>query len=342
MSAPSKFRAVRRCVYPVFLTVLSVEVYDPRSLTLTPCFCVSSCQGLRVRLMDCAEIKVEMAEGGLLDPLVIVEEGDETKGVTLENSAAAIAESSGGGLKREEELAGGDRNEAVKACVEKRQSDAEEDLQAEAVVTEEVKEQKDKPEETESTNDGQDGGDSEEEGKTNAAMSRDVNSGPGRVKVTQDDPEVDTERLDSSERPPEETKSQEEDLKKVCGLFLFYCGTNPPVPTPIPHLTRDSNDSACGSCSEQSVCLRCFASWPTSLHHILCKKNNLCVEGKREKKKTQQASLCYRACGSRRRSRANSFAVPTNSPCHSPRNLSSLSFLSFLSATYTCVLRLTG
>lgn len=234
--------------------------------------------------MDCAEIKVEMAEGGLLDPLVIVEEGDETKGVTLENSAAAIAERGGGGLKREEEPAGGDVNEAVKACVEKRQSDAEEDLQGEAVVTGEVKEQKEKPEETESTNDGQDGGDSEEEGKTNAAMSRDVNSGPQGVKITQDHPEVDTERPDSSERQPEETKSPEEDLKKVCGLFLFYCGTNPPL-LPTPHLTRDSNDSACGSCSEQSVCLRCFASCPTSLHHILCKKNNLCVEGKREKKK---------------------------------------------------------
>lgn len=287
MSAPSKFRAVMCCVYPVFLTVLSMEVYDPRSLALTPCFCVSSCQGLRVRLMDCAEIKVEMAEGGLLDPLVIVEEGDETKGVTSENSAAAIAESGGRGLKREEEPAGGDRSEAVKACVEKRQSDAEEDLQGEAVVTEEVKEQKDKPEQTESTNDGQDGGDSEEEGKTKAAMSRDVNSGPQGVKITQDDPEVDAERPDSSERQPEETKSREEDLKKVCGLFLFYCGTKPPRP----HLTRDSNDSACGSCSEQSVCLRCFASWPTSLHHILCKKNNLCVEGKREKKKAAGITL---------------------------------------------------
>lgn len=182
--------------------------------------------------MDCAQIKVEMAEGGLLDPLVIVEEGDETKSVTLENSAAAIVESGGGVLKREEEPAGGDRNEAVKARVEKRQSDAEEDLQGEAVVTEEAKEQRDKPEETESTNDGQDGGDSEEEGKTDAAMSRDVNSGPEGVKITQDDPEVDRERLDSSERQPEETKSREEDLKKVCGLFLFYCGTNPPPPPP--------------------------------------------------------------------------------------------------------------
>lgn len=188
--------------------------------------------------MDCAEIKVEMAEGGLLDPLVIVEEGDETEAVTLENSAESGGGGGGGGLKREEEPAGGDRNEAVKACAEKRQSDAEEDPQGEAVVTQEVKEQNDKPEETESTNDGQDGGDSEEEGKTNAATSRDVNSGLQAVKVPQDDLEVDTQRLDPSEREPEETKSREEDLKKVCGLFLFYCGTKrspPPPPHPRPH-----------------------------------------------------------------------------------------------------------
>lgn len=288
--------------------------------------------------MDYAEIKVEMAELGLLDPLVIVEEGDETKGVTLENSAAAIVESGSGGLKREEEPTGGDRNEAVKACVEKQQSDTEEDLQGEAVVTEEVKEQKDKPEETESTNDGRDGGDSEEEGKTNAAMSGDVNSGPEGVKITQDDPEVDTERLDSSERQPEETKSREEDLKKVCGLFLFYCGTNPPPP-PLTSPEIQMTQLADHAVSKVFVCGVLQVGQPASIIYFARKTISAWKE---KEKKTQQASLCYRACGSRRRSRANSFAVPTNSPCHSPRNLSSLSFLSFLSATYTCVLRLTG
>lgn len=38
--------------------------------------------------MDCADIKVEMSGGGLLDPLVIVEEGDETQGVASEGSPA--------------------------------------------------------------------------------------------------------------------------------------------------------------------------------------------------------------------------------------------------------------
>lgn len=49
--------------------------------------------------MDCADIKVEMSGEGLLDPLVIVEEGDETQGVTSEGSPAM-----------EEDL--GDRGEA--------------------------------------------------------------------------------------------------------------------------------------------------------------------------------------------------------------------------------------
>lgn len=38
--------------------------------------------------MDCADIKVEMSGEGLLDPLVIVEEGDETQGVASEGSPA--------------------------------------------------------------------------------------------------------------------------------------------------------------------------------------------------------------------------------------------------------------
>lgn len=38
--------------------------------------------------MDCADIKVEMSGGGLLDPLVIVEDGDETQGVASEGGPA--------------------------------------------------------------------------------------------------------------------------------------------------------------------------------------------------------------------------------------------------------------
>lgn len=206
--------------------------------------------------MDCTEIKVEMAEGGLLDPLVIIEEGDVTNG-SIEKGAAsrslAIAQSCSGesALKKEEEHTGEDKNEddiAAKMCserqrLEKQQTNAEDDLTGEVVVNEEDKQEKDKPGETESMNDGQNKGDSEREGQTNEVMRINENpeepSGTEDDKVTQDDPQVDIERLNSSEQQPEGTKSQEEDPKQVCGLFLFYCGISP--------VSR--------SCSEQSVCL---------------------------------------------------------------------------------------
>lgn len=92
--------------------------------------------------MDCADIKVEMSEGDLLDPLVIVEEGDEIPGVASEGSPAV-----------EEDLDGG----------------------GEATVGEEVAGQKEKPEGRGSVSDGQNGGgEGEAEGKTAAG---DVNTG---------------------------------------------------------------------------------------------------------------------------------------------------------------------
>lgn len=47
--------------------------------------------------MDCADIKVEMSGGGQLDPLVIVEEGDETQSVPSESSQALGEERSDSG-----------------------------------------------------------------------------------------------------------------------------------------------------------------------------------------------------------------------------------------------------
>lgn len=96
--------------------------------------------------MDCADIKVEMSEGDLLDPLVIVEEGDEIPGVATEGSSAV-----------EEDLDGG----------------------GEAIVGEVVAGQKEKPEGPGSVSDGQNSGDEgEEEGKTAAG---DVNTGASEV-----------------------------------------------------------------------------------------------------------------------------------------------------------------
>ena len=193
-----------------------------------------------MRLMDCAEIKVEMAEGGLLlERLVITEEGDETEGVGEKGAAsgsAVIAESNSGesALKEEEEHTGEDKAEdciATTMCFEdqspgKQQSAAEDGQTEEVVVTEEGKQEDDKQEETESLNDGQNRGESTSDWQTHKEMR--INENPekpsdteGDNKATENDPEVDIKRLDSSEQQPEGTQSEEEDPKKVCGLFFF-------------------------------------------------------------------------------------------------------------------------
>lgn len=238
--------------------------------------------------MDCTEIKVEMAEGGLLDPLVIIEEGDVTNGA-IEKGAArsslAIAQSCGeeSALKKKEEHTGEDKNEddvAAKMCserqsLEKQQTNAEDDPTGEVVVNEEDKEEKDKPEETGSMSDGQNRGDSEREGQTNEVMR--INENP-EDEVTRDDPQVDTERLNSSEQQPEGTKSQEEDPKQVCGLFLFYCGISPEI-----IMTRLAGHAV----NKVFVCsVLDFTNQPP-----FTLQDNLVME-------KQQVSFCYRACGS--------------------------------------------
>ncbi len=179
-------------------------------------------------LTDCTEIEVEMAEGGLLEPLVITEEGDVTERVAIVSCSREVA------LKREEEHTGEDENEdsvVTKMCLEdqslvKQQTAAEDDQTGEAVGSEEDKQDDEKPEETENVNDGQKRGDSENERQTHEAMkihekpekSSDTEDG----EFTQSEPQVEKEKFDSSEQPHEGTQSQEEDLKKVCGLCLFY------------------------------------------------------------------------------------------------------------------------
>lgn len=191
-----------------------------------------------MRLMDYTEIKVEMAEGGLLEPLFITEEGDETEGAAEREAASrsvAIAQSPSGesALKKEEEHAGEHKNEddiATKMCLEdqsleKSQANAEDGQTGEAVVNEEDKQEDDKPEETENMSDGQNRGDSESEGQTHEVTS--INEKPEKPADTegeeakQNEPQVDIRRLKSSEQQPEGTKSQEVDPKKVCGLFVL-------------------------------------------------------------------------------------------------------------------------
>lgn len=180
-----------------------------------------------MRLMDRTETRVEMAEGGLPEPLVIIEEGDVTKGVA-ETGAASSSQSCSGAsaLKKEEEHEGEDKNEAsvkAKMCSErwsleeKRQTSAEDSLTGDAVVDEDT----DRPEEIETVNRCDDEG----EGQKNEAMR--VSEEPEEAGGAEDEKipqNVAAERLDSLERQPEGTQSQEEEPQKVCGLFFFYGG----------------------------------------------------------------------------------------------------------------------
>lgn len=238
-----------------------------------------------MRLMDCAEIKVEMAEGGLLlERLVITEEGDETEGVIEKGAAsgsAVIVESDGGesALKGEEERTGEDETAdciATTMCFEdqslgRQQSTAEDGQTEEVVVSEEGKQGDDKPEEAESVNDGQNRGEGTSEGQTHEGMR--INENPEKPGDTEDDkatennPQVDIKRLNSSEQQPEGAQSEEEDPKKVCGLFfLFFI------------LRRHI------SCDHLPVIILTLSNG----HHF--KKNNLVME-------KQWAWFCNRACG---------------------------------------------
>ncbi|XP_071325586.1 G-protein-signaling modulator 1 [Trachinotus anak] len=176
--------------------------------------------------MDCTEIKAEMADEGLLEPLIITEEGDITEGVAergaVSSSALTVQSFSGeSALKREEEHTREDENEeatASKMCLveqsqKKQQTNTEDEQRGEVVVDEE-----DKPEEPENMNDGQNSG-SKSEGQTDEAMR--INENPEKPsdtedeKVTQNDPQLDIKRLNSSEQQPEGTQSHEEDPKKA-------------------------------------------------------------------------------------------------------------------------------
>lgn len=189
--------------------------------------------------MDCTEIKVEMAEEGLLEPLVITEEGDVTEGGTESGTASGsvvIVQSCSGesALTKKEEPTGKDKNEddiASKMCLkepslEKQQTDAGDNQGGDAVVNKEDTQTDDKPDEPENMNDEQNTGDSNSEGQTRVVLR--INEKPEKPsdteedKVTQNDPQVDIKTLNSSEQQIEGTRSQEEDPKKVCGLLLFY------------------------------------------------------------------------------------------------------------------------
>lgn len=157
--------------------------------------------------MDSTEIKVEMAEGGLLEPLVITEDGDITEAVTLQSGSGEST------LKEREERSGGDENEtdlAVEMCSEKQQtSTAEEEQTGDVFLDVESK-----PEESEKVKDGQNKDENQSEEQTHKVMKTHEASGDTEDKtVTQRDPNVDVNKLNSSQLKPEDTK-------KVSGLFF--------------------------------------------------------------------------------------------------------------------------
>ncbi|KAM3615213.1 uncharacterized protein V6R79_025067 [Siganus canaliculatus] len=171
-----------------------------------------------------------MADGGVLEPLVISEEGDIAEGVS-ENEAGSgsvvIAQTCSGlesTVKEEEEHAREEEKKDIfvtEMCLseqsqDKQQSNAEDELMARAVMDEENAQNNDKKEQTENMTDGQNGGERENEGKSLEEMGN--NEKPGVTedeKVTQKDPQVEVGSLNPSEQQHEEPKSKDEDPKKT-------------------------------------------------------------------------------------------------------------------------------
>lgn len=161
--------------------------------------------------MDSTEIKVEMAEGGLLEPLVITEEGDVAEAVVVQSLSRESA------LRDKEEHCGEDKNEkdtAGKMCSEEQQTHTAEEQTGDVFV-----DVKGKPEETENVKDGQNKDGSGSEGQTHKVTkiheTPEKSSDAEDKKVTQNDPKVDIKTLKLPEQQAEGTQSQKEDAKKA-------------------------------------------------------------------------------------------------------------------------------
>lgn len=170
-----------------------------------------------------------MAEEGLLERLVITEEKDMTESVVdkgAASSSAVILQSCSGEsiLKEEHNEAGNNgKKTASQMCLEqqireKQQTNKEEDQTGGVVVTKEGT--------PNNINDGQNRGEIESEGQTHVVMrSYKIPAKPSdkeNEKVTQNDPQVDVNRLNSSVKQREGTQNQEDDPTKVFIFLLFY------------------------------------------------------------------------------------------------------------------------
>ncbi|XP_028280731.1 G-protein-signaling modulator 1 [Parambassis ranga] len=155
--------------------------------------------------MDCAGIKVEMAEEKLLEPLVITEDGDVTEGAVTRGETSistGIIENFGkeSTLKEEEEHTAEDENEQDKT--------ASKMSFKEQTHTEHGKAQENKQEEIESASDRKNRDDSGGERQTKEVMKSEEKLSNAEVeKGTQNGPHVDVN--------PTEKPLEEEDLKKA-------------------------------------------------------------------------------------------------------------------------------
>lgn len=148
--------------------------------------------------MDCAEIKVEMAEEGLLGRLHITEEGDMTESVSERTTAAAAQSCSEDSAPKKEEKHAGEaekEDEASKMCLEEQE-----------VKAKDSKEEDEKQEDTEGVGDGQRNADGESDG---VSLEMRINDKPEKTsdteeeKVSETDPELDRKSLNSSAGQPE-------------------------------------------------------------------------------------------------------------------------------------------
>ncbi|XP_005923766.1 G-protein-signaling modulator 2 [Haplochromis burtoni] len=155
-----------------------------------------------------------MAEEELLEPLVIIEDGDLVESITeirAPSGADVTVQSCSEefAIKKEEEHTEEENSQQEIA--------GEINLEEQSLEKQQITREEDKPEITESTNDGLKGNDSKSEGQPDEVLKEKTEKlcSTEDEKATQYDPEADTNKLNSSELQPEGGPDHKEDLKKA-------------------------------------------------------------------------------------------------------------------------------
>lgn len=162
------------------------------------------CQRLTSRLMDCAQLQMETAEGGRMDSLVATaEEGEMKKGVVENSPTISTHQGSREPTSTEVEHNREDKNEEH---IEKRMC-VKEQATGRLDMTVEHKPGDDEPEKTENN------GQSVLRRMQRPQGSSDSPDDTVDKEAARDDPQIDTKMLHLSGQQPEETP---EDVKQVC------------------------------------------------------------------------------------------------------------------------------